>query len=1117
MSDAIDASAATMRTLSVGVAVVGTAAAMVAWVVGVETVLAVTLAIGLALVVAVTVAWFIVRRHPSPALPWALLLVSMVVVGAASTLWIEAGASDSVAEPSLRDALYLVGYLMSATAFVLIARSLGAGRDRGDIVDGLILAAGTAVVVWSLPANVAPAAGVSASPAAWAAVLSLPVIDLIIVAVLAILFMRIGRAVAVVAFLAGAVIAQFAGDSLFAFGQMGGDAELAGLVLPFSILSSAFLTAALLHPSSSVLVHDPGRAVPVAPRTRLALISSAAVVAAVVVLVQNLRTADPLGDVLLDVLAGIIVVLFAARAWMLTGSLTRAQAALDENAAMLAGIAEAMPGAILAGDLATKTVDYASPGVAGVHGYPVAEIVGRPGWLVEHLHPDDVEGFLVPDAAAEEAGRTGGTFQVRVRRPDGSYRTIAGNVRHVGEDGAPPTRFIAVVVDVTEAAETAARLAQREAFIAGITRAVRAMVVAGHARPGEPSVLDFVGPSIQEALGYTPEEVMATTGFIAERLHPDDEPFVTTIADALRRGEPIPDVIRRYRAKDGTYRSLLISSSATPEPDGSVRFVAAGIDVTDRIRLEDELRQARAFSDELVATSPGIIFAGRLHVPVIDFASRGVEEVLGYAPDEIVGVDRWFTDHIHPDDVSAHLAAVEAVVARGGGELTRETRIAAHDGSYRTLLYTARIACDGPAHAAYVASAIDITDRMDAQAELERQRDFIESLLSTTPGMIIRGPLLGDRIDYVSPGIREMLGYPPGDVIGAVGWPSAHRHPDDASTTAAAIRAATEEGRGRFTLVERYLAASGEWRWLLEIVNIEEPGDPSATYVATAIDVTDRVRMEEELRAARDAAQAADLAKSEFLSVVSHELRTPLNVILGFGDLLERADLAPDDRESAEYIVAAGRRLLGLIDRMLDYARLETGRLHVAAQPVLLDEVARLAIERVRGLAEERRALVVRAVGSEGGLVAVGDVVRLTSVVEDLIDNAIRHGGAGVHVSVATRCAAAGRVAISVTDDGVGMTEDQVARAFDPLRRDAAGTGATLGLALARRLVEAMGGTIGVRSLPGAGTVATVEVPAFAETLEGVGAAEDAGPARGAVGAPAGAEAAAHAGESMGR
>ena len=178
-----------------------------------------------------------------------------------------------------------------------------------------------------------------------------------------------------------------------------------------------------------------------------------------------------------------------------------------------------------------------------------------------------------------------------------------------------------------------------------------------------------------------------------------------------------------------------------------------------------------------------------------------------------------------------------------------------------------------------------------------------------------------------------------------------------------------------------------------------------------------------------------------------------------------------------DFILIAGRRLLGLIDRMLDYARLETGRLHINAGPVILDDVVRQAVERVRPYAEDRNVPIKMATASVSGLIATADSPRLISVVEDLVDNAVRHGGRGVHVTVTTRPGTDGRVAIEVDDNGVGMDEKVLAGVFDPLRSDAAGTGATLGLALSRRLVEAMGGAISIRSARGEGTTVVVEVP----------------------------------------
>jgi signal transduction histidine kinase len=152
---------------------------------------------------------------------------------------------------------------------------------------------------------------------------------------------------------------------------------------------------------------------------------------------------------------------------------------------------------------------------------------------------------------------------------------------------------------------------------------------------------------------------------------------------------------------------------------------------------------------------------------------------------------------------------------------------------------------------------------------------------------------------------------------------------------------------------------------------------------------------------------------------------------------------------------------------------------------VLLDDVVRLVIERGRPFAESRGSVVERGPDSTSGLTAVADAGRLVSVVEDLVDNAVRHGGPAARVVVTVRACSSDRVAIEVADDGVGMTEDQLARAFAPLERDASGTGATLGLALARRLVEAMGGTIRVASEAGRGTTATVEMPGPGDAAEG--------------------------------
>ena len=349
--------------------------------------------------------------------------------------------------------------------------------------------------------------------------------------------------------------------------------------------------------------------------------------------------------------------------------------------------------------------------------------------------------------------------------------------------------------------------------------------------------------------------------------------------------------------------------------------------------------------------------------------------------------------------------------------------------------------------------------------------------------MIIRGSLGSDRLDYVSPGIHDMLGYDPGEIVGVEGWPSAHRDPAEEEAAAAGIRSAIASGDPGFTLVQRYRSRSGDWRSLLLIGRFDAPGAEDPTYVATAIDITDRIHMEEELRAARDAAQAADHAKSEFLSLISHELKTPMTAIIGFSDLLALSDLQGGDRESVDFIVTGAHRLLGLIDRMLDYARLETGRLRVSVAPLVVEDAVREAVDRVAPLAAGQEPPATIETELEPGLLAVADRARLVAVIEDVVDNAVRHGGHGVHVRVTARSAGDDRVAIEVADDGIGIPGEKLAAVFSPLEVDGRGTGATLGLALVHRLLDAMDGSITVRSAPGSGTTATIEVPALVDTI----------------------------------
>ncbi len=261
-----------------------------------------------------------------------------------------------------------------------------------------------------------------------------------------------------------------------------------------------------------------------------------------------------------------------------------------------------------------------------------------------------------------------------------------------------------------------------------------------------------------------------------------------------------------------------------------------------------------------------------------------------------------------------------------------------------------------------------------------------------------------------------------------------------------------------------------------------------------ARDVGARKRAEERLRRARADAQAAkeeaeraNLAKSEFLSRMSHELRTPLNVVLGFGQLLEMSDVDESQRQYVGHIMKAGKHLLDLINEVLDIARIEAGGMSLSVEPVNAAPMIGEVVELMAPLAGQRDVSLVNKAEGAGWVVA--DAQRLKQVLLNLLSNAIKYNRAGgsVHVGASPT---ADVLRIEVADTGVGIPEDRLADLFTPFQRLGAertnveGTG--LGLALSKGLIEGMGGRLAVESRPGQGSTFRIDL----ETAQGNGSNE---------------------------
>ncbi len=308
-------------------------------------------------------------------------------------------------------------------------------------------------------------------------------------------------------------------------------------------------------------------------------------------------------------------------------------------------------------------------------------------------------------------------------------------------------------------------------------------------------------------------------------------------------------------------------------------------------------------------------------------------------------------------------------------------------------------------------------------------------------------------------------------------------HPDDVESTMAQYAHLLETGADTVYFFNRYPTKAGGWRWLEWHVR---PDPEHQLLYCVARDVTERMEADRELAVAKEQADTANLAKSEFLSRMSHELRTPLNAILGFGQLLEMDELEAPQRESVGQILGGGRHLLSLVDEVLDISRIETGSMRVLLEPVELMSALHDAVALIAPVAEEAGVMLNTELLAAADDHVLADRQRLRQVVLNLLSNAVKYSRRGDTVTVSSVWTA-DRVRITVSDTGPGIASEKLNRlfvAFDRLDAEETGVpGTGLGLALSKSLTELMGGTIFADSSPGHGSAFTITLQAASSPI----------------------------------
>jgi PAS domain S-box-containing protein len=255
-----------------------------------------------------------------------------------------------------------------------------------------------------------------------------------------------------------------------------------------------------------------------------------------------------------------------------------------------------------------------------------------------------------------------------------------------------------------------------------------------------------------------------------------------------------------------------------------------------------------------------------------------------------------------------------------------------------------------------------------------------------------------------------------------------------------------------------------------------------------ANEVTERERLTVALRRSKEEAEKANRAKSEFLSRMSHELRTPLNAILGFAQLLDMAQLDRDKRESVGQILKAGQHLLGLINEVLEISRIEAGRVSLSPEAVLISAAVQETLDLLTPMAVRRKIGLHDELTRFRKCHVLADQQRLKQVLLNLISNAIKYNPDGGAVTISAHQIEGNRLRVQVRDTGPGIKPENLDKLFTPFERLGAeqtgveGTG--LGLALSKRLLDLMGGSMGVENNPDRGCTFWMDLPLVQDPLE---------------------------------
>jgi signal transduction histidine kinase/DNA-binding XRE family transcriptional regulator/ActR/RegA family two-component response regulator len=616
-----------------------------------------------------------------------------------------------------------------------------------------------------------------------------------------------------------------------------------------------------------------------------------------------------------------------------------------------------------------------------------------------------------------------------------------------------------------------------------LRRLIQTIPVIVYSRSLDGSTAHYCSPQAVDVLGYNPETSDAAKGFWIDRIHPEDAPaYHEALAQAGRTG--VLDVEYRVLDKSGN-PTWLHDKAVMTEEDGRLVVHGVAADITQQ-KLETEARKALERKSRQLDTMlrlicdnvPDMIWAKDLQKKYI-FANKAVCETLLCAKDtgEPIGrTDLFFAQRErdrHPENPEWH----------SFGEICRDTdQIIIDAGSAQQFdefgnvqgkflfldVRKAPLLDESGAMIGTVGSARDVTAQKRMEKELEAGNVALRAILDSIPAEICVLDVATDEILFMNASMRENLGTDEGcrNALFPDSW-------------------AREAGlRHNVSSWEACDTRTGKWNLHFDRPVSWLDGRPAR--IRIAMDITERWLANQALQNAKEQAEAANRAKSGFLATMSHEIRTPINGIMGMLQLLQTADLDADQAPFVDMAVRSCDRLVRLLSDIMDFSRIEAGKLAIQAAPMSFESVF-----------AQVRELFLPIVGGNGVTLTFtldpalsgpvrGDAFRLQQILNNLVENACKFTSTG-SISVQAWALPAlspdtVRVFFDVADTGIGIPDQEQKSLFDPFIqfnenyvRHRRGVG--LGLSICKRLVELMGGCMSLISETGRGTTFAFSLP----------------------------------------